>query len=147
MRHPLKELQHLQALRGRKPRDLGIGRLIEAAEENATRTHKRLGELIELWQELLPADVASRTALSGVQRGVLQVRVDSAATAFEVDRLLRSGLEKELRSRYRGSFVRVKTRVEPLDQTPAARTIQHPRTGRSSAKSGRSNVGAKQARR
>jgi hypothetical protein len=147
MRHPLQELQQLQALRGRKPKDLGIGRLIEAAEENATRTHKRLGELIGLWQELLPADVASRTALVGVHRGVLQVRVDSAATAFEVDRLLRSGVEKELRSRYRGSLARVKTRVEPLDQTQPVPHNRQQRAGKSSSKNWRSRVGARQDRR
>src|SRR5687767_2629587 len=88
MRHPLDEIKQLQAWRGRRGGDPSIARLVALAGDNAERTHRRLGQLIDLWQQLLPAEVASRTVLAGIRNGVLLVKVDSAATAFEVDRLL-----------------------------------------------------------
>lgn len=116
MHNPIQQIKQLQAWRGRKPRDLSIAALMEAAVEDAAKTHKKLGELIELWRELLPEEVASQTVLTGFRSGVLQVKVDSSATMFEVDRLLRGGVEAELRRRFRGSLSRVRTRIGPLDQ-------------------------------
>ena len=115
MRHPLDEIKQLQAWRGRRGGDPSIARLVAVAGDNAERTHRRLGQLIDLWQQLLPAQVASRTVLAGIRNGVLLVKVDSSATAFEVDRLLRGGVAAELRTRYRGTLLRVKTTVQPLD--------------------------------
>jgi hypothetical protein len=110
--HPsLREIQALQSRRGRTGRELSIGATIEREADEATRVHRRLGQLIGLWQELMPQQVADHTALSGLRHGVLHVIVDSAATAFEVDRLLRSGVEARLKQRFRGSLMRVRTRV------------------------------------
>ncbi len=145
MRHPLQEIEQLRGWRGRKNTDQTIANMVRNAEESAARTHKRLGALIELWHELLPGHLITRTVLTGLHRGVLQVKVDSASTAFEIDRMLREGLEQELRSRFRGSLLRVKTRVEPLDAESAvvfpAKSVKSSR-----ARSG-SNFGARRTKR
>jgi hypothetical protein len=43
------------------------------------------------WQRTIPSELVERTALEGVARGVLTVRVPDAATRFELDRFLRAG--------------------------------------------------------
>ncbi len=116
MPNPLLQIKQLQEWRGRKPRDLSIAAVLGAAVDDAAKSHRKLGELIELWRELLPEEVAAQTVLTGIRNGVLHVKVSSSATMFEVDRLLRGGVEAELRRRFRGSLSRVKTRIGPLDQ-------------------------------
>jgi hypothetical protein len=71
--------------------------------------------LIELWEGLIPPELAARTALTSLRRGVLHVVVDSSSAGFELDRRLRGGLAHELRRQFRGTLVRVKTRVGRLD--------------------------------
>ena len=120
MHSPLQQIKQLQAWRGRPPRDLSITAVMDAAVEQAAKSHKKLGELIELWRELLPEEITSRSVLTGFRSGVLQVKVDSSPTMFEVDRLLRGGVELEMRRRFRGSLSRVKTRIGPLDEPNGA---------------------------
>ena len=115
-----RQIKQLQSNRAAKPRDLSIADVVSATADHAERTHKKLGTLIELWEELVPADIACHTSLSGLRTGVLHVVVDSSSAAFELDRLLRGGLTNELRKRFRGTLVRVKTRTAPLD-APADR--------------------------
>lgn len=151
MHSPLQQIKQLQAWRGRTPRDLSIAAVMDAAVEQAAKSHKKLGELIELWRELLPEEITSRSVLTGFRSGVLQVKVDSSPTMFEVDRLLRGGVELEMRRRFRGSLSRVKTRIGPLDepgscghrsqsQTGDESNLQHasnPTMGRLNHKAGR----------
>ena len=65
--------------------------------QRADRTQQRLGAFVDLWEALLPAEVAGRTRVSALRGGVVMVVADSAATAYELDRRLRGGLESELR--------------------------------------------------
>jgi hypothetical protein len=45
---------------------------------------------------VVPETLRGRTALVGVSRGVLTVKVEDAGTKFELDRFLRSGGEAAL---------------------------------------------------
>ena len=118
--HPsLRQIGQLQAWRGHKGRDLSIAGTVQMTADNATRVQRRLGELIDVWREVVPPRIADRTALASLRNGVLQVTVDSAATAFEIDRLLRSGLDGEIRRRFRGNLTRIRTNVGTLDVQPA----------------------------
>jgi hypothetical protein len=119
--HTLQRLLQLQASRGRRPADASIAGPVLSVADSAQRTQRRLGELAELWQELLPRDLVQHTALAGFRGGVLQVTTDSAATSFELDRLLRGGIEAQLRRRFRGTLVRIRMRVEPLDPLATAK--------------------------
>lgn len=105
----------LREHRGRRERDPSIGKLVAGTAQHAERTQRKLGQLIGLWDELVPAELASHTSLSGLRHGVLHVIVDSSSAAYELDRLLRGGLTHQLQSRFRGSLVRVKTRIGKVD--------------------------------
>ncbi|MBB6428502.1 DciA family protein [Algisphaera agarilytica] len=108
--------RHVEALRERrvKPQpDLSLGFLADQFKREVARPFKQLGDLVELWNELLPEEVAAGTRLEALQRGVLTVAVDSSARLYEVDRRLREGLERELVTRHKGAaFRKVKLRVE-----------------------------------
>jgi hypothetical protein len=107
----VNELEELRRLRGNRSRDISIASTIAATASAAASTHKKLGELIEIWERHVPANIANRTTLLGIRAGVLNVSVDSSSTAFELDRLLRSGLLNELRREYRGTLSRVKWKI------------------------------------
>lgn len=107
----LDQVEALRKNRGSAARDVSIATIIVDTAADASRTHKKLGEMIELWEQLVPAELASHTSLTGLHRGILHVVVDSSSAAFELDRLMRSGLADQLRERFRGTLVRVKTRT------------------------------------
>ena len=90
---------------------MSIGGLVAARAREAKRTHERLGSLIDLWQELVPADLIDHTRMTSLRGGVVHVVVDSSSTAYELDRRLREGLEMRLRRAYRGTLARVRITV------------------------------------
>ena len=119
MRSPIQQLQMLREYRGVRERDSSIGKLVAGTAQHAQRTQRKLGQLIALWEELVPADLASHTSLSGLRHGVLHVIVDSSSAAYELDRMLRGGLTQQLQARFRGSLVRVKARIgKPEEPAP-----------------------------
>lgn len=69
---------------------------------------KRLGELGAIWDEVLPDEIREHTALEDFNRGVLKVVVDSAPRRFELNMLLKGGIEKEIRSRFSGALNKIK---------------------------------------
>jgi hypothetical protein len=64
-----------------------------------------------LWTDLVPAELVAHSRLEGLSRGVLRVAVDSSSHLFELDRLLRGGLEQRLITSHKGpAFRRVQLR-------------------------------------
>ncbi len=108
--------RHVEALRERRvrpERDVSLGFLADQFKRDIARPFKQLGDLAELWNELLPAEVAAGTRLESLQRGVLSVAVDSSSRLYELDRRLREGLERDLVTRHQGAaFRKVKLRVD-----------------------------------
>jgi predicted nucleic acid-binding Zn ribbon protein len=105
------DIEQLRNWRARPDREAAIGPLVEARLADAERTRKRLGSFVELWETVLPGDLASHTRVTGIRGGVVQVSVDTSATAYELDRRLREGLEEQMRRAYGKTFVRVKITV------------------------------------
>jgi len=112
---PLQQLQSLREHRARPVRETSIMGTIAQTADEARKTHRKLGRLGELWESLVPSTLASHTRLNGLRRGVLSITVDSSAASFELDRLLRQGLTKELQQRFNGSLVRVKATIGQID--------------------------------
>ena len=111
MTDPARRLEQLRNWRMRPERDDAIASLIDARAADAERTRKRLGSFVELWETVLPDDLATHTRVTAIRGGVVQVTVDSSATAYELDRCLREGLEEQMRRAYGKTFVRVKVQV------------------------------------
>jgi len=97
--------------RQRPERDWSIAALVDAIEKDSRRKDRALGRFMGLWQELVPAELARHLSVSGLRGGVLSVVAASASARYELDRLLRAGLEQELRRRFTGTLGRVRITV------------------------------------
>lgn len=78
----------------------------------------QLGPMVKVWQQSLPAPLLASTALEGFVRGVLTVLTPDSSVLYQLDRLLRSGLEKQLQQATRGALkkVRLKVDISPFSQ-------------------------------
>ena len=101
--------------RTRFERNVSIAGLVKSIADGAARTQRRLGTMVELWETSVPAPLAALTRIDGLRGGTLLVVATSSAVAFEIDRLLRAGLERTIRIASNGSVVRVKVKVGELE--------------------------------
>lgn len=69
---------------------------------------RQLGQLAEIWDELIPEPIRDHTALERFHRGVLTVLVDSPAHRFQLQTLLMGGLTREIQSRFTGALNKVR---------------------------------------
>lgn len=106
------QIDRLQRHRRRPEPDRSLRFLSKHFKHEIERPYKQLGELSELWARLVPQPLIGHTRLEGFSRGVLRVAVDSSSHLYELDRLLRSGLQIQLIRAHRlGSIRRIKLRV------------------------------------
>jgi predicted nucleic acid-binding Zn ribbon protein len=99
-------IENLRRYRNRPERDQSLGFLREQFKRQVERPHKQLAKLVCLWAELVPDDLARHTRLDSLNRGVLRVAVDSSARLYELDRLLRGGLQQQLIRAHPGPAIR-----------------------------------------
>ncbi|MFP4145509.1 MAG: DciA family protein [Phycisphaeraceae bacterium] len=108
-------LQRLRGYRNRRELDLSLGFLRKQFQREVARPHKQLAQIVEIWQRLVPEPLARHTRLESLSRGVLRVAVDSSAHLYELDQLLRSGLERQIVREHKGAALRrIKLQVAPF---------------------------------
>jgi hypothetical protein len=104
-------------MRVKPPPDLSLHFMAGMFKREVERPYKQLRSLTALWSELLPPALLEHTRLEGLSHGVLRVAVASSSHLYELDRLLRQGLQRQLIQQHKGPAVRkVKLRVAPWDQ-------------------------------
>lgn len=106
-----REIEVLRRHRTPHEPDLSIGSLVAEHARYAQRTRAQLGQMIDLWFQLVPAELRNHSAICALKRGVLTVDVDSASVRYELDRRLREGLADQLRQHFRGTLRQVKIRL------------------------------------
>ena len=111
MAEAVHRLERLRQGRVRSEADASIGRQVSGVAQRAARTQRRLGALTDVWEFVVPAEIIGRTRLTSLRGGVARVVVDSASTAYELDRMLRGGLEQQLRRRFRGTLMRIRISI------------------------------------
>lgn len=85
-----------------------MGFLKDDFRRQIARPYKQVAHLVELWQQLVPPELLPYTRLDSFRRGVLRVAVASSVHLYELDQLLRSGLEQQLiRQHTQGTLRRV----------------------------------------
>lgn len=109
------QIEQLRKFRQRLEREISIDRLVGSMADDARRTQRRLGSLIDLWSELVPAELERHSRVVGVRGGVGHIHCDSASTKYELDRALRQGLEQDLRKRYPSTLMKIKLSIACLD--------------------------------
>jgi hypothetical protein len=80
---------------------------------------RQVGKLADVWDEVLPRELAEHTSLLGFTRGVLTVGVDSASHRFLLQTQLQAGLKKKIQSHFGGAIRRIKLVAERPDAPPA----------------------------
>lgn len=109
-------LDRLRSYRNQPEQDLSLGFLKKQFKREVEKPYRQLGPLGTLWAELLPQELVAHSRLEGLSRGVLRVAVDSSAHLYELDSLLRNGLERELIRRHKGAVLRkVRLHVAAID--------------------------------
>lgn len=101
--HHLKNLRHW---RNRVERDLSLQFMQAEFKNEIQKPYKQLCQMTEVWTTLVPADLQAKTRLESLSRGVLRVIVDSSSSLYELDRLLRQGLEQQIIVAHKGPAVR-----------------------------------------
>ncbi len=108
-------LDRLRQWRNRPDFDFSLNFLKGQFEREVQRPYKQLSTIAQIWESLVPEDLAQHTKIESLSRGVLLVSVNSSARLYQLDRLLRGGLQRQLITQHRGpAFRRVKLRLEHL---------------------------------
>lgn len=111
-RKPMRHIDRLRAWRNRPDRHEPIGQIVEGFfQKQIARPHKQVAQFAKLWEELVPPAIAAETRLASFTRGVLHVEVSSAAVHYELDRLLRANVQRELKQRSTTTLRQVRIRV------------------------------------
>lgn len=80
---------------GRQPQSMG-GELLRMFKHDIEPLHKKVGKVAEIWVALVPQMFLERTSLVSFAQGTLTVSVESSPHLYELQLLLRSGLQKQI---------------------------------------------------
>lgn len=118
-------LARLRGWRNRREYDHSLGFLRDQFKREVEKPAKQLSAMAAIWDELLPAELARHTRLEAISRGILRVSVDSSSRLYEINRLLRDGLETELIKRHKGPAVRkIQLRVAAIESEAETRSAK-----------------------
>lgn len=95
-------LDRLRQWRNRPDTAVSMEFLKQQFKTEVEKPYKQLVSITEVWMRLVPPDLLEHTRLESFSRGVLRVAVDSSPRLYELDRLLRDGLEQRLITEHRG---------------------------------------------
>ncbi len=110
--------QHIEDLRQwrvRKSRTKSMDDLMPALARQWRQTERRAGAFADAWSTCVPPHIASNCRVEHMRGGVARVKAGSAATAFQLDRLLRSGLLATLRSACEVTLTKVEVRTGKIE--------------------------------
>jgi predicted nucleic acid-binding Zn ribbon protein len=106
-------LEKLRRWKVRPERDLSLQFLRSQFRREVEKPFHQLEAIAPLWRQLVGAQLAGHSCPESFSRGVLRVAVDSSSRLYELDRLLRGGLEKQLAREHKGAALnRVRLRVD-----------------------------------
>lgn len=117
MADPERELEQFQRWHIHRRGPDGISELLTSMSRQLAASKRRTADVAEVWQQLVPAHIIGATALGSVRGGVLKVQVGGASVRYELDRLLREGLLKELRAACGGTLRQVRLEVTDLSSS------------------------------
>lgn len=110
-----RRLADLRERRGARRPTGSMGDAFASAAKELERQRRRTGAVAGAWEAVCPAELIDRTAIEGVSRGVLTIRVADASTRFQLDRFMRGGGEMEVIRRSPSGVRRVKLVVGAVD--------------------------------
>ena len=113
----LARLARIAPYRRRRDFNPSIGEIVESTRKRAARDEKRFSSFSEAWERLVPSEILACSRLGGTRGSTITIEVESSSAKYELDRLLRTGLEDNLRRLYTGPLTRIRTRLGSPDQS------------------------------
>ncbi|QQE11776.1 DUF721 domain-containing protein [Planctomycetota bacterium] len=109
-----QHLERLREIRNFKDRDFSLSFLQRQFKNEVEKPFKQVADLVEVWNRLVPSHIVEHTRLESMNRGILRVAVESNSWLYELDKALRSGLQQQIISEFRGkAFRRIQLLVNP----------------------------------
>lgn len=95
-RAAIERLERLRPSRAIRERQPDTTRLFASAAREQKRAAKALGGVAEVFEAVVPPELASSCSLAGMRGGLLTIEVSSSAARYALDRFLRDGGEAAL---------------------------------------------------
>ena len=111
MLNPKTELDRLRAWRTRPKKDASITNAIQVMRKGLRKGNRQYSSIVEVWDELVPVHIARQATIVSIRNGVLEVATDGAAVAYQLNRLVRAGLLRDLQRASRGTLQKIKVRT------------------------------------
>lgn len=89
-------VERLRERRLRPPGDASLTPQMGEWLREIRKLQRGLSGVAAAWASVVPAHLAERTVIEGINRGTLTVRVPDSATRFNLDRFLRAGGERAI---------------------------------------------------
>jgi len=105
------ELEKLRAWRTRPNRSHAIAGTLATIRTSLRRQSRRFDGLVNAWEDLLPQELARHTEIVAFRSGVLDVVADGSPVAYQVNRLLRSGLLPAMQRSCKGTLRKIRVRA------------------------------------
>jgi predicted nucleic acid-binding Zn ribbon protein len=106
------KMEQLQKWRSRRKKDLSIDSVMHTFCGSLRKTNKQLLQIQEAWKECVPARLHHVAIPISLRSGILEVSVDGSPTAFQMNRLIRSGLLRKLQKTCCGTLKQIRVRIE-----------------------------------
>ncbi len=106
------KIEQLQKWRCARKRELRIDSVMNSFCRSLKKTNKQLSQIQAAWEELLPEAMRRVSFPISFRNGILVVSVDGSPTAYQLNRLIRSGLLRQLQRTCSGTLrqIRVQTK-------------------------------------
>ena len=86
--------------------------MVDQFRREAGRARRGVGTFLDVWEAVVPPEIATATRVRGIRGGVARVGVLDAATSYDLDQRLRNGLLAELRLAFQSPLRRVKLEID-----------------------------------
>lgn len=110
MMDPQTKLDRLRTYRARQERETSINETVQSVRKGLRKGNKASSSLIEAWDAAVPSHIANQATIVSMRNGVLDVLTDGASVAYQLNRLVRSGLLRELQKATKGTLRKIRVR-------------------------------------
>lgn len=104
-------LDSMRPFRARHERDVSMESALQAIERELRNQRDTVGDVIDVWNRVAPPSVRDLASVVGVSAGTLTLAVASSGAAYEIGRVLRDGLERQMVQQMPARVKRIKVRV------------------------------------
>ena len=91
-------------------KDTSIDLTIQAMRNGLRKSSRQSTSVVEAWDVLVPSHIARQATIISMRNGVLEVVTDGSAIAYQLNRLVRSGLLRDLQLASKGTLRKIKIR-------------------------------------